>query len=471
MSDKRFKFSALFLLSFIIIVPTLLHAEICVAVLQKIGEPKSFFATATDGLTHRGVVATARQIPITSENQKLAEAHGFEDWNLRIYIAPSLEAAQAHHKKIAESNPARTGVYLIGTAPQIPALVLKPEDWAAGDRQLKDSVTTEWRNTAKTLLSTGLYEIKNGRTRLVDPAWVSEAIHSDDLIFSNDKYVGPVMGVSAWCKKDFGAVLSVEKALTLDGTSMRKTYRNLLFLLAKGFKIKVNSQIEAFLANLANMKRNSGQENDYAKIEKIQTTREYLKKGDGFAFELLSPDNKLVAGLLQKKRGTYYVGEGVFYPWQESNGSWAPFDVSKDSELQRIEDPIEYLRALYLGFFFTFAKAGGRYIDISMVTNFTRALGGVYITRDTFEALEKLGTANTPTFNSDLTIQVTSEETRWAIFGIFTTSRGPTPEIMAKLMPHLPENLRADPQLNLQEDPLLTLIRNDALVQSLAKGK
>jgi Leu/Phe-tRNA-protein transferase len=321
--------------------------------LQSISEAnqvEELFKQAATGISHRGFLGN---VPVANPlTESLAREKGMMRWGLRIYVQPSLEAAQLH--AAAEPDVLMQGVYLIGEPTH------KFESKAKATVLFND------------LSAHGLYYFGNGHAEKIEPTLVSSRLIPDQLRWSiSEPDRGPYIYQHGWFfPKVRGTIRFADTTASVTYKNVRKLARKLA---SSGFKITFNHDFVKSLDMVKEQER-KGQEGGNSRFKDPEVYQEALSafnNGQAFSVEVWDDKGSLVGGLISFRTGNLYSPDSVFY------------------DNVNYKNAIDFSKVAMVALMDRLQGAGIPFVDAGMVTPFTASMKGRLVSGDDFIKMVK----------------------------------------------------------------------------------
>lgn len=312
------------------------------------------FSKATQGITERGFIASFPKL--SAELGSAAGKKGLIWWNLRIYVAESLEAAKKH--SAAEPDQLMQGVYL-----------LNPK----GEKVTEQNATDVFN---RLMSENGLHYINRDAVEKVDAEYVKRNLtpHEMEWYFQDPEH-GPVIMQSGWAfPKNRGVIQYSAGVESSTYAKMRKLAQKLI---NQGFKVTFNRDFKQALDKTAQQPRRvvtpSG-EKVWVKNSRYlddadlyNSTLESFAMGRVFSVEIWNEKGEMVGGLIGNREGSIFSPDSVFY--DNVNYPKISIDFAKISAVALMD---------------RLNAAGIPFADAGMVSHFTASMKGELVPAKTF---------------------------------------------------------------------------------------
>lgn len=309
-------------------------------------QASALFAKATQGISERGFIASFPKL--TAELGSAAGKKGLIWWNLRIYVAESMEAAQKH--SAAEADQLMQGVYL-----------LNPR----GEKVTEQNATEVFN---RLMTENGLHYINRGTVEKIDPNYVKQNLtpHEMEWYFQDPEH-GPVIMQSGWAfPKNRGVIKYSAGIESSTYARMRKLAQKLI---NQGFKVTFNKDFKQALDKTTHQARRvvtpSG-EKVWVKnsrylddVDLYNSTLESFAQGRVFSVEIWNEKGEMVGGLIGNREGSIFSPDSVFY--DNVNYPKISIDFAKISAIALMD---------------RLNAAGIPFADAGMVSHFTASMKG-----------------------------------------------------------------------------------------------
>ncbi len=224
------------------------------------------------------------------------------------------------------------------------------------------------KNTFEELTSKGklVWFDLEGEAQFVSKDQINKMFDTENMeLIVIDGKLGPVLYQTGWFYPKVRGV--IEYSYTLEGKTYKKLYKKIRTLFRQGHSVTFNKDIDQCLEKVISQRRKGQPEGSsrYKNENLVNGLKESFAKGSAFSIEVWDSSGKLVGGSIGNRDGNLFSPDTVFY------------------------DHIDFAKIAVVALIDRLKKSGIDVVDAGMVTPFTAALKGQYVTTEYFEQLRK----------------------------------------------------------------------------------
>lgn len=311
-----------------------------------------------DAIGYRGFISS---IPEMSLRAFIAAMErGFMYWGQKIYLVKNLMEAEKHHNDSTQIdghfNSMMTSFYLISnlTKDKLNGISRMAND------EIKEIFLCEARNGVYFYYKKNWMLLSGDQlTRFTDVLLMKS---EDGYFFYQRGWFSPeVRGVI--CFEDLNNSKTINNIYKIS----RNLYRN-------GYYVSFNRDLLSVIRGCKEQQR-KGQNFQNSRItdDFIKTYQQLQNLGKTYSVELRDPVGQVVAGTFGFRSGSVFGNESIFYPLNITNSE------------EGYKSKIDCAKVAFLALIERLKKAGFAYLDVGMVSGFTRnSFKAKYITREEF---------------------------------------------------------------------------------------
>jgi Leu/Phe-tRNA-protein transferase len=318
---------------------------------RALAPPKIRFRATHEAVGPRGFLGRLPEFSL--ESFLAAGQRQIFEWDHRVFIEPSPEAAKAHHDSVR--NQLLRGSYII--APKPSASFDSPASFEDSQR--------DWRRLFSEKAAEGMiYFDESGTAVVMAPQFVRENFVPTEMKLAQTLTAGTFLKQKGWFFPPQRGVLHYFSAV--NSTTYDNIKAHAWKLLKEGYQIKFNSDIDRVLSMLRDQERQgqSASQNRYASEQLRELIRGAFHRGHIITTEVWSAEGQLMGGILSLKFGNVLSPDTVFYA-----------------------DDINYAKVAAVVFLERAMKAGIFIFDTQFVSTFTESLGGELVSSTLFRIL------------------------------------------------------------------------------------